>query len=571
MSVRTLVSVCEVLVDKCLAAVETPEGSKTTRASLQQDLVSLRAEMARLRTRAEEEEREVGKLKAEVSALRVALRTDMRKVCEDEDFCFTPLGGGRPDCAVVACAAVSANASTSTTPPFPGDVVDVALAALCVPGKLKLDELIVRDLNDDDFTTQYNPEYRYEDEEQWDDDMRFIFQLPPEQIEIDDGFLSGCDQAVDIDLRVTHITKIYDSVFASCCKLTSVSLPRSLTEVGKHFLSNCKKLRMLDLSATGVTCAKDAFLSGCVSLTSVTLPPGLEDIGSSFLSRCKGVVKLELPASVNSIGSHFMSGCQSIKEIDLHHLTLDGWRGLDSYFLCGCSNLISVKLPDSIDSLRYKFVNDCPKLEAIDLSNTAIECIPSDFLTGCVGLTSVKLPDCTKGTSGCFLEGCRSLEYVEIPAAFSECVEHYFMKGCTSLKELDLSHTSVTSAACDFLAGNTSLTTLKLPETFTGAGPGFIERCPALKQIYIGDMQVGRDDVEKLHEMVAAAAEKSDDDEDVEDEDEDEKDESDDEDQDDDKSVGTKWLRAIRGANTNTRDEAEIGNPSGDLTRKRER
>ena len=49
---------------------------------------------------------------------------------------FTPLGGNRPDCAVVACALMSLCDSR-----LPWDVVDVGLAALCAP-------LIIRDGRD---------------------------------------------------------------------------------------------------------------------------------------------------------------------------------------------------------------------------------------------------------------------------------------------------------------------------------------------------------------------------------------------------------------------------------------
>ena len=60
----------------------------------------------------------------------------LQRFCKETVPEFTPLGGSRPDAAVVASAAVSLYTAVELLPwdvILPPDVLDTALAALCAP------------------------------------------------------------------------------------------------------------------------------------------------------------------------------------------------------------------------------------------------------------------------------------------------------------------------------------------------------------------------------------------------------------------------------------------------------
>lgn len=82
------------------------------------------------------------------------------------------------------------------------------------------------------------------------------------------------------------ITKIGNSIFERCKKMTSASFPTSLTEIGKRafFMFDQDGLIELNLPASVTTISEKAF--ACESFTSVTLPATLTTLGTYLFMEC---------------------------------------------------------------------------------------------------------------------------------------------------------------------------------------------------------------------------------------------------------------------------------------------
>ena len=239
---------------------------------------------------------------------------DVRQFCTVSVPDFTPLGGSRPDAAVVACVAVWEQEEEEAKEDviLPPDVLDTALAMLCAP-------LIVRHAGDlrgreAHFQCHTATVRMHTTDEDAEDGLRRMSADMPRgglsvtvvlgetvtelrdsfMLGINDGgpFLAGKFKALGrIDLRWTSLRKIGSNFLCGCESLTTVTLPPSLTEVGNCFLAYCDSLQRVDMGHTALHTVGELFAGYCFRLTTLVLPDTVTRarVGIYFLHGCNPV------------------------------------------------------------------------------------------------------------------------------------------------------------------------------------------------------------------------------------------------------------------------------------------
>ena len=329
-----------------------------------------------------------------------------------ESFEFTPLGGNRPDAAVVTCAAmVLYEIGLLPDVIIPPDVLDVALAILCAP-------LILVRANDlDDREVHFrcakaSVRLRTVDPQTLQQlfslsDCRsrlvLLIQLNKSYTEVPNDFLSEWAALEKVDLQETSLRCIHDNFLGGCGNLTSVKLPKSLTQISEGFLSSCEKMERIDLRNTS-----------------------LQRIGNCFLHNCWNLASVELPASLKEISGYFLSSCDQLGHIDLRGTSLH--QVANSFLMC-CTSLTSVMLPDCLTVIADNFLSSCEKLVCIDLRNTALLRIGASFAGHCNSLGVACLPESVIEVGEHFLQGCG---YVDVVTASFD-VQHAAVRHNSSL------------------------------------------------------------------------------------------------------------------------------------------
>ena len=283
----------------------------------------------------------------------------LQKFCATSVPDFTPLGGGRPDAAVAACAAVTlfTNGFFPRDIILPPDVADTTLAALCAP-------VIVKDAS----------EIRNNEP---------LFRSPAVSIRL---------QSIDMEtMKALRVVSISTSRLA-----VIFELPESVKALPASFLCGWRSITEVDLRRTSVQKVGIDFLKGCYKLLSVKLPDSLTEVPSGFLQ-----------------------GCSELVHVDLKRTSV---REVGSCFLFACDNITSVVLPDSLTAVSGWCLQGSLELATIDLRNTALQTIGANFASHCPRLTSVHLPDSVRSVGENFLQRCGNVNVVSGSIAVQDAV-----------------------------------------------------------------------------------------------------------------------------------------------------
>ena len=97
------------------------------------------------------------------------------------------------------------------------------------------------------------------------------------------------------------VKSVLIGAFASCKKVTSVTMPDSLTTLGKYAFNCCDGLTKVVISKGVTVIPRDCF-SNCSSLTSVTIPEGVKKIDESAFWGCKSLTSVTIPKSIENKG-----------------------------------------------------------------------------------------------------------------------------------------------------------------------------------------------------------------------------------------------------------------------------
>ena len=107
---------------------------------------------------------------------------------------------------------------------------------------------------------------------------------------------------------------IAQSVFSSCGRLNSITIPEGVTSIDNSAFSDCDNLTSITIPS-GVTSIGSYAFSDCDNLTSITIPSSVTSIRSNTFRFCSKLESVTIPNSVTLIGSSVFYDCDNLKNI----------------------------------------------------------------------------------------------------------------------------------------------------------------------------------------------------------------------------------------------------------------
>ena len=230
----------------------------------------------------------------------------------------------------------------------------------------------------------------------------------PENMEFIEEYAFS-EAPIESILLSDKITKIGQSAFQHCTKLSAIVIPKNI-----KFLPNY-------------------LFNSCTSLESVVFPEELTSIGNLVFDSCPLIV-VDLPKTVTEIGSFAFSNTK-IKSINIP----GGVKVIETGCFQGCRFLEEVQLPSGITSILGSAFNDCTSLKTINIPNTVTELMHNAF-GNCSSLISMKLPNGIKVLNGGAFSRCLALKEINLPENL-EIIGGECFNGCRDLLFIDIPKT----------------------------------------------------------------------------------------------------------------------------------
>ena len=169
------------------------------------------------------------------------------------------------------------------------------------------------------------------------------------------------------------VTRISDSAFYKCQKLTSVSLPDSLQYIGSCSFQYCISLEEITIPKNVKTIYSSAF-DGCSALSSLSFTQNTKtgfylSVNGSAFSNCIALKNIAFSTNVSYLGSSAFYGCSSLTSLELPDSIIE----IDNLAFSKCSALESLKLPSKLKKLGYAFISGTP-ITSLTIPATLTSC-----------------------------------------------------------------------------------------------------------------------------------------------------------------------------------------------------
>lgn len=281
------------------------------------------------------------------------------------------------------------------------------------------------------------------------------------------------------------VTRIPRGMFAFTA-LTSVVIPATVTTIDQYAFYNCE------------------------SLTSVTLNEGLTTLGNGAFQNCAIGGTLTIPSTLTSFGSNaFAANMQNQISLvynvpDLQISTMSVTTGLfatanvtsvqfganvvaiPAMMFTGNTTLTAIVLPDTITKIGESAFKNCTNLENINITES-ITVFGNQCFNGCAKLTGTLTIGANVTSIGYVAfngTGYTKLVYNAVSATGYTSVGGDIFAATISEVEFG---TGVKRIPESFMAGNTSLTSIVIPEGVTEIGKYAFRNATALASISLPD------------------------------------------------------------------------------------
>ena len=231
---------------------------------------------------------------------------------------------------------------------------------------------------------------------------------------------TGTEAELSIPNKIDEyeVTKIGDSAFSGCSKLTGITIPNSIKEISGSAFSGCIRLININIPSSVTNIASTAF-NNCNSLEKIEVEEGNSNYSSTEDGILFNKTKTELikyPANKEGEGYTIPETVTTIK----------------TSAFAGNDNLTSVHLPESITSIESYAFGQCSKLENIQIPENVTKIDVMTFKY-CSSLKNMQIPENITSIEYEAFYGCSSLESVVIPNNVTK-IEGPAFRQCSNLK-----------------------------------------------------------------------------------------------------------------------------------------
>ena len=259
--------------------------------------------------------------------------------------------------------------------------------------------------------------------------------IPYSVTEIKDDAFEVCNNMTSVIIQdsgdvPSRLETIGQDAFASCHKLTSVNIPKSVTSIGANAFTNCYKLNAVHITDLVAWCnisfnglysnplrhAHNLYLNGSL-IRELVIPSSVTKIKYLAFYGCSCLTSVTIPLSVKSIGAYAFVGCSGLTSVMIPRKV----TSIGAYAFSNCSGLTSMIVE-----------NENSKYDSRDNCNAIIETGTNKLLFGCQNTTI--LNSVTSIGDGAF-EGCTGLTSITIPSSVT-FIDNYAFRGCTGLSSI---------------------------------------------------------------------------------------------------------------------------------------
>ena len=258
-----------------------------------------------------------------------------------------------------------------------------------------------------------------------------------------------------------EIEEIGYAAFKDCIGLNYVKMPANTTVISTSLFSGCDNLLDVDLSNKTEEIYGSAF-SSCDSLSSITIPDSVTTIGPYAFSFCKELTDISLSKNLSNLPDSIFSGCTKLDDVVIPANV----RNIGKNAFQKCYKLSNITLPDAIASIGDSAFSECNRLRSIDIKS-ATEIGNSAFYS-CKSLQTVNMKGDEVAVGGCAFLGCSQLESVTGNAEIVSLGDYAF-EYCSSLQALDLGN-SLKEIGEEAFVGCKKDFSVEIPETVEAIG-----------------------------------------------------------------------------------------------------
>lgn len=294
--------------------------------------------------------------------------------------------------------------------------------------------------------------------------------IPPLATRISEYTFMYCFRLADVTIP-SSVTEIRDYAFSNCSALTHISIPSSVKKIYSYAFEKCSSLTEIAIPSSVSYLGSNVFES-CSSLKNVTLPPSMDDISYCAFRFCTSLVRIDIPSSVTRIRDGAFAGCSSLVQMDFSSsVTI-----IDSCAFSNCSSLQRVSIPSSVKSLGEDAFSGCPNCTVYFESSS----VPKGWRSSWGSTKAFVLDSSTRDvmSNGDYSFGHNWTDKFEV----------FAYSGTAAALDLPAValETNVEGVAKNFLRGNTSVTSVRIPDGYVQIEQGAFSNCSALKTIIIG-------------------------------------------------------------------------------------
>ena len=157
------------------------------------------------------------------------------------------------------------------------------------------------------------------------------------------------------------VTRIGNSAFIFCKKITGATIPATVTSIGEYAFQYCEKLAAVTIPSSVTTIGERAF-ENCDGLTGLTIMDGVTAIEERAFAGCDSLASLTIPGSVKRIGTAAFSSCDGLTSLTI----MDGVETIGEEAFGWCDSLASVTVPASVKTIGVNAFANCASLATVN-------------------------------------------------------------------------------------------------------------------------------------------------------------------------------------------------------------